>query len=147
MSLYILLDGKIGGKVISITESELDQYGLSQRTADARLQNDGYVTLPDGQEIPARNYYEAIGAAQYDCIYDATNLRIRELSLGYTFYNLFGPSKNLSVSAIARNLGFIYKKSPVDPDISVTAANAAGGIESFSLPTTRSFGINLKMTF
>ena len=135
------------GKVISITESELDQYGLSQRTADARLQNDGYVTLPDGQEIPARNYYEAIGAAQYDCIYDATNLRIRELSLGYTFYNLFGPSKNLSVSAIARNLGFIYKKSPVDPDISVTAANAAGGIESFSLPTTRSFGINLKMTF
>lgn len=147
LSLYILLDGKIGGKVISITESELDQYGLSQRTADARMQNDGYVVLPDGQEVPARNYYEAIGAAQYDCIYDATNLRIRELSLGYTFYNLFGPSKNLSVSAIARNLGFIYKKSPVDPDISVTAANAAGGIESFSLPTTRSFGINLKMTF
>lgn len=147
LSLYILLDGKIGGKVLSITQSELDQYGLSQRTADARQQNGGFVVLPDGQEIPARNYYEAIGAAQYDCVYDATNIRVREISLGYTFYDVFGPSKNLSISAVARNLGFIYKKSPVDPDISVTAANASGGIESFSLPTTRSFGLNLKMTF
>lgn len=157
LSLYILLDGKIGGKVLSITQAEMDQYGLSQRTADARqngyqlVMPDGqkitYMTLPDGQEIPVRNYYEAIGAAQYDCAYNATNIRVRELSIGYTFYDIFGPSKNLTISAVARNLGFIYKDSPVDPDISVTAANASGGIESFSLPTTRSFGLNLKMTF
>lgn len=144
---YILLDGKIGGKVISITQSEMDQYGLSKRTAEARQQNGGWVILPDGQEVPARNYYETVGAEQYDCIYDATNLRVRELSLGYTFYDIFGYSKNLTISAVARNLGFLYKNAPVDPDMSVTAANGASGIESFSLPTTRSFGLNLKLNF
>lgn len=146
-TLYTLLDGKIGGKIISITEAEYDQYGLSQRSADARSTNDGMVTLPDGQKVTAKNYYEAIGENQYDCVYDATNVRLREMSLGYTFQNLLGASKNLTLSVIARNLGFIYKNSPVDPDISVSAANGVGGIESFSLPTTRSFGFNIKVTF
>ena len=147
VALYALIDGKIGGKIISLTEAEFDQYGLSQRSADARNTNGGMVTLPDGQQVTARNYYESTGENQYDCVYDATNVRLRELSLGYTFQNLFGVSKNLTLSAIARNLGFIYKTSPVDPDISVSAANGVGGIESFSLPTTRSFGINIKVTF
>lgn len=147
ISLYALLDGKIGGKVLSLTEAELDQYGLSQRAADARNTNGGKVTLPDGQEVDARAYYSAIGAEQFDCIYDATNIRIREVSLGYVFYDIFGVSKNLTLSFIARNLGFIYKNSPVDPDISASAGNAVSGIESFSLPTTRSYGLNIKFTF
>lgn len=146
-SLYFLIDGKIGGKVISLTQAEMDEFGLSKRSASAREKNKGMVTLPDGQQITARNYYETIGAEQLDCVYDATNVRLREISLGYTWYDLFGPSKNLMVSLIARNLGFIYKNAPVDPDISVSAENGYNGIETFSLPTTRSFGINLKMTF
>ena len=48
---------------------------------------------------------------------------------------------------IARNIGFLYKDSPVDPDISATAANAFGGVDSFTLPTTRSFGFNIKLTY
>lgn len=146
-SLYILLDGKIGGKVISLTQAEMDKYGLSERSATARLSNNGMVRLPDGQEIKAQDYYEAIGGSQVDCIYNATNLRIREISLGYTFLDVFGPGKNITVSAIARNLGFIYKDAPVDPDISVSAANGASGIESFALPTTQSFGVNFKLSF
>lgn len=168
LSLYILIDGKIGGKVISYTESTYDQYGLSQRSADARNKNfrsynadksgfipwDGteankvaVVILPDGTEVASKNYYETVGGQQFDNAYDATNVRIREVSLGYTFFDLFGYSKNLTLSLIGRNLGFIYKNSPVDPDISATAANGYGGIEVFSLPTTRSFGLNIKLTF
>lgn len=151
LSLYVLLDGKIGGKVVSMTEAELDSYGLSQRTADARTnQPEGLVGINNGREIavPWQNYYRTIGTSMTeDYVYDATNIRVREISLGYTFRDLFGPSKSLSVSVIARNLGFIYKNSPVDPDISVTAANALSGIDIYSLPTTRSFGINLKATF
>lgn len=146
-SLYFLIDGKIGGRVLSLTQAEMDQYGLSQRTADARLKNDGWVVLPDGQKVTARNYYETIGGEQYDCAYDATNARLREISLGYTFRNFFGISKNLSLSLVGRNLFFLYKKAPVDPDISVSAANGMSGIESFSLPTTRSYGLNIKLTF
>ncbi len=152
LSLYILLDGKIGGKVVSITEGELDAYGLSQRTADARINYpDGLVgvtTTGTTVTVPWENYYTTIGTAMTeDYVYDASNIRVRELSLGYTFRDLFGVSKHLTVSVIARNVGFIFKKSPVDPDIAVTAANALGGIDIYSLPTTRSFGINLKATF
>jgi hypothetical protein len=72
---------------------------------------------------------------------------LRELSLGYTFRNLLGEGKNLSISAIGRNLFFIYKKAPVDPDISVSTANGLGGIDMFNMPSTRSFGVNLKLNF
>jgi TonB-linked SusC/RagA family outer membrane protein len=146
LSLYVLLDGKIGGKVISLTESELDRYGLSLASADARKTNGGKVTLPDGQEVTARDYYEALGAEQFDCIYDASNIRLREVSLGYTLYDVFGPSRNLTISLIGRNLGFIFKKSPVDPDVSATAGNTFNGIEMYGLPTTRSFGLNIKLS-
>ena len=146
-SLYFLIDGKVGGKVVSLSQAEMDEYGLSERSANARLENDGMVTLPDGQQVTARNYYETMGAEQATCFYDATNLRLREVSLGYTFMDVFGPGKNIVVSLVGRNLFFIYKKSPVDPDISVSAANGASGIETFSLPTTRSFGFNLKLSF
>lgn len=146
-SLYVLIDGKVGGKVISLTQAEMDFYGLSERSAEARLANDGMVNLPDGQQITARNYYETIGGAHLDCIYKGTNVRLREISLGYTFYDWLGPSKHLVLSLIARNLGFLYKDSPVDPDISATAANAFGGVDSFTLPITRSFGFNIKLTY
>lgn len=146
-SLYFLIDGKVGGKVISLTQAEMDFAGLSERSAEARLVNDGMVTLPDGQQITARNYYETVGGAHLDCIYKGTNVRLREISLGYTFYDLIGPSKHLTLSLIARNVGFLYKDSPVDPDISATAANAFGGVDSFTLPTTRSFGFNIKLTY
>ncbi|MGL4293088.1 MAG: SusC/RagA family TonB-linked outer membrane protein [Bacteroidales bacterium] len=147
LSFYMLIDGKLGGKVVSLSQAEMDEYGLSERSALARQTNNGMVTLPDGQTVTARNYYETMGAEQATCFYDATNLRIREISLGYTFLDLFGPGKNIVVSVVGRNLLFLYKKSPVDPDISVSAANGASGIETFSLPTTRSFGFNLKLSF
>lgn len=79
--------------------------------------------------------------------YSATNFRLREASIGYTFRNVFGTGNHLSASFVARNLFFLLKKSPVDPDVSVSTANSYGGIEAFSLPTTRSFGLNLKATF
>lgn len=161
-NLYFLLDGKIGGKVISITESDLDTKGLSVRTAKARENGylktyttkegkevtDLFFRLENGQEVSVQKYYKTVGANPNELYaYDATNVRFREISLGYTFYNLIGVSKNLSVSVVARNLGFLYKNSPVDPDISLSAANGFGGIDVYSLPTTRNIGINLKVTF
>jgi hypothetical protein len=72
---------------------------------------------------------------------------MREISIGYTFQDLFGKGKNLSISAVGRNLFFIYKKAPVDPDISVSTSNGYSGIDCFSLPTSRSTGITLKLSF
>lgn len=166
-SLYFLIDGKIGGKIVSLTEAKLDYYGVSKRSGDARNSGVVYykkevingqlvktpvpgVMLPDGQIASAEEYYKAVGgglAALSEYTYDATNLRLRELSLGYTFKNLFGEGKHLSVSAVGRNLFFLFKRSPVDPDVSVSTANGYGGIDCFSMPTTRSYGLTLKASF
>lgn len=163
-SLYFLINGRIGGKVISLTEAYLDKNGLSQRTAAARLKSEKegiYYTdkfgnqvpgmyLPDGsgQIAPIQGWYETVGsndASSY--VYNATNFRLRELSFGYTFRDLLGENKNLTLSFIGRNLFFIYKDAPVDPDVSLSTANGLGAFEVFNLPSERSFGLSLKLNF
>lgn len=157
IDLYFLIDGKIGGKVISFTEAYLDRDGVSKRSGDARSGNTTMevngttvpaVVMPDGNKAPAEAWYNAIGsevfASQY--VYDATNFRLRELSLGYTFQSLLGNGKDLSLSLIGRNLFFLYKNSPVDPDVSMSTANALGGVDIFNLPTARSIGMSVKLT-
>ncbi len=150
--LYFLIDGKIGGKVMSATEAMLDGYGVSKRSGDARLA--GGVPRGDGTMINAEKYYHAVGATAYNSgyaggeyVYSSSNLRLREFSLGYTFRNALGISRHISTSIIARNLFFLFKKSPCDPDISGSISNGWQGIDVFSLPSTRSIGLNLKFTF
>jgi TonB-linked SusC/RagA family outer membrane protein len=167
VSLYMLIDGRIGGKVISFTEAYLDRFGVSKRTGDARqayeagnldYKINSELTLRDLVENPnltkspeeaIRNYYEAIGgdinASQY--IYKGTNFRLREVSLGYTFKNLLGQSKDLSFSLIGRNLFFIYKDAPVDPETSISTQNSLGNIDVFNMPTSRSLGASLSVNF
>lgn len=158
-SLYFLINGKIGGKLVSFTEAYLDNYGVSGRTADARLAaevNPDFIwngkpalVMQDGNMAPIKEYYQSIGgdinATQY--VYDATNFRLRELSFGYTFKNLLGVAKNVSLSFVARNLFFLYKDAPVDPDISLSTQNGLSAFELFNMPSTRSFGISLKANF
>ena len=75
-SFYFLIDGKVGGKVISFTEAYLDQFGTSERTADARdyaVANNLYWTSNRGQKfpgmyipgtsqvVPVEQYYQTIG--------------------------------------------------------------------------------------
>lgn len=156
LSLYFLIDGKIGGKVLSLTEPDRDFYGLSERTAYDRLNGERVIqkgkeyilkTLPDGQKVSVEKYYRTVGAnPMEDYVYDATNLRLRDISVGYTFRNLFGRGRNLTAALTVKNACFIYKNAPVDPDISVSAGNFSG-IDSYSLPTTRSYGLNLKLDF
>ena len=162
-TLSLLINGRIGGKVISLTEAYLDQYGLSQRVADARLNAErnnivatDYKNAPgmqlndgSGRIVPVEAYYKAMGSSPnpYNYIYSATNFRLRELSLGYTFRNLLGQNKNLNVSFIARNLFFLYNDSPVDPDVSLSTANGLGAFELFNMPSSRSFGLSLKLNF
>lgn len=147
-TLYFLIDGKIGGNVLALTQGKLDLYGVSQASADVR-DNGGKIEF-QGHEFDAYDYYQAVAGSSYkgdDYVYSATNFRLRELSLGYTFRNLFGQSKDLNVSLVGRNLFFFYKDAPVDPDVSASTANGWQGIDYFNLPSTRSFGLNFKMSF
>ncbi len=166
-TLSFLINGRIGGKVLSMTESFLDGYGLSQRSADARLTAEANKTYADpaygtnvlgielndgsGRIVPIEAYYQSVGGVSPQDIerylYSGTNFRLRELSLGYTFRDLFGANRNLTLSFIARNLFFIYKDAPVDPDVALSTGTGLSAFEVFNMPSSRSFGFSLNVNF
>lgn len=146
-----LIDGKFGGKVLSMTEATLDGWGVSERSGAAR---DAGKVVVDGVSFDAQKFYRKTGATNFNSsyanelyLYDATNVRMREMSLGYTFRNLLGYGKNLTASLIGRNLFFFYKDAPMDPDVSLGTGNGWQGVDMFALPSSRSIGLNLKLNF
>lgn len=150
-TLSFLIDGKFGGRVLSATEATLDGWGVSERTGDAR--NAGKVTI-DGVDFDPQLWYTETGSSNFNnsyanefYVYKGTNVRMREMSLGYTFRNLFGNGKNLTAALIARNLFFFYKDAPCDPDVSMGTGNGVQGVDIFNLPSSRSLGLNLKLNF
>lgn len=152
----VLIDGRFGGNVMSMTEAQNDFFGVSKATGDAR--NAGGVPVnaikPDGTvvtNIPAEEYYKKVGGRDGitgEYVYKATNVSVREISVGYTF----NPKKlpvfqTASISLIARNLFFIYKDAPFDPNIALSTGEGLQGIDIYGLPSTRSIGLNLNVTF
>lgn len=147
--LSFLIDGRFGGQVISGTQAQLDQYGVSEATAQAR-DNGGVVV--NGKTVDAQAYYLNQGGrtgilGQY--VYSATNIRLRELTFGYTFPgSMFNNSiKNITLTAVARNLFFFTNKAPFDPDLAFSTGTGSQGYDLFSLPSVRSVGFNLSVQF
>ena len=111
INLNVMLAARLGGSVVSNTEAFLDYYGVSERSAAAR--DAGGVRVNNGM-VDAKNYYQTIGAgtgagAYY--IYDATNVRLQELSLAYTLpKRWFADKLSMTVSLVGRNLWMIYNK-------------------------------------
>lgn len=152
-SLYFLLDWRYGGEVLSQTQAEMDLYGVSKATAQAR--DKGYVSLEGRQISDVKGFYKNVvggraGVTEY-YMYDATNLRLREVSLSYSFPRKWVQKtnclKDLQLSFVARNLCFLYKKAPFDPDLVLSTGNDNQGIEVFGMPTTRSLGFTLTCEF
>jgi outer membrane receptor protein involved in Fe transport len=151
-----LIDGRFGGKVMSITQAVLDEYGVSKVTADAR--NNGGVhinaTRISGGKwsgaLPAETFYRAVGGragiSEY-YMYDATNIRLRELSVGYKLPSKSKVIKDMRLSLLARNLFFIKKEAPYDPELSMSTGNGLQGIDVFALPSTRSMGLSFRCSF
>ncbi|MBS1550315.1 MAG: SusC/RagA family TonB-linked outer membrane protein [Bacteroidetes bacterium] len=156
-SLNLVIDGKMGGKAVSTTQAMLDQAGVSKASADARNNNGGMIAVSDGAghafNISAKDYYTTVGGRQgytSEYVYDLSNFRLAELSLGYHFTPKNSFINKASISIIGKNLFFIYKKAkdiPFDPNMVSSTGEAFQGIEVFSQPSTRSFGINLSATF
>lgn len=150
VSLGVVLTARIGGLVYSATQGILDYYGASE--ASAQLRDQGGVPVNYGM-LDAESYYTGISTAQggyaaYYC-YDATNVRLQELTLNYTFpKKWFNEKLGLTVGFVARNLAMIYCKAPFDPELSAaTGNNYYQGVDYFMLPSTRNFGFNVKLQF
>jgi hypothetical protein len=142
-----LIDGRFGGTVVDMTQSYLDYYGDSKATATAR--DNGGVTV-GSQHFDAQLYYKNIGSrqgalAQY--AYSATNVRLREASVGYTLPVTNSAIKSVRIAVNARNLFFFYLKAPYDPDTTLSTDNGLQGIDLFGQPSVRSFGFNISAKF
>ena len=151
-NVNFLIDARFGGKVMSFTQGYLDSHGVSKTVGEAM--DRGYVDLEGTHIENIQKFYTTIGdkdgvTEQY--MYDATNIRLRELSIGYNFPQKFLAKtraiKELNVSLIARNLFFFHKDAPFDPDAVLSVGNANQGVDVFGMPTTRSLGFNVKFSF
>ncbi len=167
--LSALVDGKFGGAVASGSAANLAYAGTGDFTTKYR--DAGSWTLPavmaDGSKntvaINAEKFWQGVAQGDYSYAdfftYDATNVRLRELSLGYDFKLLPGVLKMARISFVARNIFFIYRGSTLldipgigkrkmdfDPETSFGNSNYQG-IQYYNLPSTRSMGLNLKLSF
>ena len=108
--------------------------------------------MVNGKQYPAKAYYQTIGGdalgGYYN--YDATNVRLQELSLGYSFdgkaLNNIGINR-LTLSVIGTNLWMIYNKAPFDPEIASSTGTYGQGSDYFSAPSLRNIGFSLKLNF
>jgi len=153
--LRFLINARIGGKVMSITEAMNDLYGVSETSAEAR--DNGGVDIaaqyedgtPFQGKLDAQTFYTTVGGRAgitEHYMYDATNVRLAELSLGYNFNVKSKNVSQLRLSFVSQNLFFFVNKAPFDPDISMSTGTAMQGVEVFALPSTRSFGLNITLS-
>lgn len=180
-SLRVLVDGRLGGIAVSGTEMNLAFSGIPEVTAQNRAGGwvlpaltagvagaDGSTLVGAGkansQAITAEQFWQTVSGKRYGWgeffAYDATNIRLRELSIGYGIpvpANFFIKSARLSF--VARNLFWIYRGSSIldipgvgkrkmwfDPDVNISNGNFQG-VEYGTLPSNRSLGLNLKLSF
>jgi len=169
VSLSFLIDGRFGGVMVSGTDANLAFDGAAEYTTAFR---DGGLVLdavtddgtPNTTAIDAEALWTRVSGGRYSFgeffAYDATNVRLREVSVGYTF-NIAERLglRTLRLSVSGRNLFFIYRGKALldipgipertmdfDPDIQLGAGNFQG-VEYGNLPSTRTVGLNLQLGF
>lgn len=165
-NLSFLVDFRIGGDIYSATASNLFVRGNAAGTVVNGERQDfvvpNTVVKKDGgyveNNVPVthQNYWERIGSTgNYGLpevfTYDATNIRLRNITLGYTFNRAMlkkTPFLRLNLSATCNNVWMIHYNLPgIDPE-SVSATNTnATGFENGAAPTSRSFTFNVTVGF
>lgn len=165
-NLSFLIDFRIGGNIYSATSSYLHARGNAAGTAvngdrqnfvvpnTVVQQGNGYVE--NSKAVTPQNYWERLGSTgNYGLpevyTYDATNVRLRNITLGYDFNKTMlkkTPFQRLRLSATCNNVWMIHYNLPgIDPE-SVSATNTnATGFENGAAPTSRSFSFNVTVGF
>jgi TonB-linked SusC/RagA family outer membrane protein len=105
--------------------------------------NTKFVT-PQNYEYARPNFAEFV-------MFDASFVKLREITIGYNFSNKLlkkTPVKTARFSLAGRNLAILYRKTPlgIDPEAASTSGNGQG-IENGALPPNAIFGFNIRLTF
>lgn len=142
-----LITARFGGIVLSQTQAILDSYGVSKASAVAR--DNGGIAV-NGGRVNAESYYSVVGGDNpiwSEYIYSATNARLQEAHIGYTFPKKFLKGAELSLGLTANNLFFIYNKAPFDPEAVASTGTYYQGFDYFMQPSLRTIGFNVKVKF
>jgi TonB-linked SusC/RagA family outer membrane protein len=163
-NLSFLIDFKFGGDIYSGTNVRLLEAGLTKESLIGRDGNltvtgvtpntggEGYIPFTKTlTEEEAQNYWGAVGERdEAHFIYDASFLKLRSVIFGFDFpASLLSktPFKTLGLSFVARNLAILYKNIPnVDPEASYQSGSSQG-LDYFGVPSSRTYGFNLRATF
>ena len=161
LSFKFQLEYQKGGDIYSTTAAALLSRGL---TEDTNYDRSGTVVLP-GVNPSGNVNTTQIGYTQYgfnnsgfyinqQAIYDATNLRLRQISLTYTLPKKYlekTPFGKMSMSLIGQNLWFRAFNFPkhlnFDPEVSSLGVGNGQGFDYLTGPTSKSFGFNFNLTF
>ncbi|MEJ2904220.1 SusC/RagA family TonB-linked outer membrane protein [Pedobacter panaciterrae] len=180
-SIAAMIDFQKGGRFFSWSKMLAQKSGQAEETAamndkghnirDAVAEGGGIkingVYAPgtvingtdvSGQEaspyVEARAYYRnTLGTNVYEeYLYDASYIKLRELSIGYTFdKKMFSklPFRSLKLAFIARNPVMIWQKAPkgLDPSELSSGSSSISWLETGGLNTVRSYGLNLNINF
>lgn len=154
--LGALIDFKYGGKIFSATNVYAYGLGVHKATLEGR---EGTITAEgidaatgeaNKVAVSAQQYYNALNDISSLFVYDASFIKLRQVTLGYAIpsaslqrYGIQG----LTISAVGRNLAILMKKTDnFDPESNFNNSNAQG-LELAGLPTTRSLGLALNVKF
>ena len=167
-NLGVLVDWRQGGEIVSRTLALAGVAGQLEETVNRPaegfviegVQNTGTdenpVYVENTTAVSAESFYRSFYNRNHEenNVYDASFLKIREVSLTYRFRDavldnsfLKGLS-GLTVSVIGRNLYAFTAIPHFDPEqFAIQGQNLIGGVEDISYPTARSFGLKLGVEF
>jgi hypothetical protein len=160
--LNILVDGRIGGNILSVTDALATGAGTSQRTMEGReggIVVDGIVQSTgqaNTKNVTAEQYWLMVGGPESGVgetfLYSGSYVKLREISLGYHLPSQWLQSlrfiKEVRIALAGRDLFYLMKKTPgTDPEGASTRSDWAQGFEQNSLPSTRNVGFNISLIF
>ena len=170
VSLTAMFDMRFGGEVVSVSEGMATSVGTSERTAyrgeykELNGVKDYYMVAPgvtaDGKpntkEVSAQAYYSHIGLYKAQkgfaemFVHSASYIKLKELALGYSLPKSLlrkTPLTNVKLSFVARNLCFLLKHTPGNPDGGYDTSMFSQALDFAAVPYTRTFGFSVNVAF
>ena len=150
-----LVDARIGGDVLNATKALLSASGITENTLQYRengvelngVSKDG---TPITANMNAQTYWSGLANYGEPWIVDATNVRLKELSLSYKFkLNPNSIVKGLSLAFNAYNVAFLYRDDAakdIDPNQTWGTGNGQG-YNLLNVPSASSYGLTAKLKF
>ena len=160
LNLSVLIDYKLGHKMISGTNHNAWRHGLHKATLVGRAEGfvigDGVNSKGEVNTVKSgvQAYYETVRSQNIaeEFVYNAGLWQLRQITLGYDFSRFLSGKvsfiKGFRLSAVANNVAVLKKWVPnIHPEQFGFPSDNLIGLEATGLPVTRSVGFNLNLKF